>query len=168
MARFTGFYVAGEIITTFSVRGPGGSSVSIPGLTGPAAFPFIFSSGRSEGEFLNIAQNVDQAMTVGADGEAVASITYNKSGNIVVTVMEGSLLNVAFSLAYKALTNQSLPSKFVIGCTIVDPNSPGTLINAPQCILSRSADVAYDATPGTKTWTLLAAELENNHGARVF
>lgn len=168
--RFAGFYAPGAVTIVIGVPvGPAPfAQVAIPGLEGPAAFPFVLS-GRASDEFFTAARNVDTvSMEVGTDGEAVANVTFDRSGTLTLVVMRSSYLNIALSLAHRALENPINPLFFTFPVEYTDPYSIGSNVVAQNCIIQRPADLSLGATQGNNTWTLLSHDTTISHGARTF
>lgn len=169
MGRTAGFYVPGAVqIVIGSPFGPGGIPVVIPNLPQGVNFPFVMS-GRASDEFANADQNTDTVtQEVGLDGEVVYSVTYDRSGTLTITAMKSSFINIALSLAHKALRNPVVPLVFLLPVKFNDPFAVGKTMNARDCVIQRAPPMSFAATEGTNAWTLLAADMDINHGARVF
>ena len=167
--RFAGFYVPGSVnISIGSPLGPGGAAVVIPNLPLGVSFPFNVT-GRATDEFVSGSQTVDTAaMLVGADGEAVVTLSADKSGMITVTLMASSIVNIALTLAHKAMSNPLAPLLFTFPVSVVDPNSLATVFEGNNCVIQRAPDFAFSGTERTNAWVFLTPEYAAAHGARIF
>ena len=167
--RFAGFYVPGSVnISIGSPLGPGGAAVVIPNLPFGVSFPFNVT-GRATDEFVSGDQTVDTAtMLTGADGEAVVTLSADKSGMITVTLMESSLVNLALTLAHKALSNPIAPLLFTFPVIVTDPNSLAMVFEGNNCIIKKAPPFAFSGTARTNAWEFLTPEYTASHGARIF
>jgi hypothetical protein len=167
--RFAGPYVPGLVqIIVGAPVGALGAAVIIPNLPQGATFPLLIT-GRAADNFVNASQTTDSAsLTVGADGEAVANISFDKSGAITISLMASSLNNLAFSAAHALMTNSVQPVFFTFPVTIKDPNATGDLVTGANCLFQRAPDYQRGAAEGTNAWTLLSPALRILHGARIF
>ena len=169
MPRHAGFYIPGAVqILIGSPVGFGGASVAIPGLPPGANFPFVMS-GRASDEFASADRSVDSVtMQVGIDGEGVYVVTFDRSGELTVTVMESSFLNIALSTAHNAATNPKNPLLFTLPVKFNDPFALNKSMTARSCVIKRPPPMSFSGTAGTNAWSLLSIDMEINHGARVF
>ena len=168
-SRNAGFYVPGAVQVILGAPiGLGGLAVVIPNLPAGVGFPFLMS-GRASDEFASADQTEDTvSLEVGADGEGVYVLSFNRSGTLVITVMKTSFLNVGLSFAHNAMRNQANPLIFTIPVTYKDPFAIGSKMSAKACVLQRSPPMTFGASVGTNAWTLLTHDLEINHGANAF
>ena len=168
MPRHAGFYIPGAVqILIGSPVGPLGAAVLIPGLPPGVTFPFIMS-GRASDEFASADRSVDSVtMEVGIDGEGVYVVTFDRSGELTITVMESSFLNIALSLAHNALTSNN-PLLFTLPVTFNDPFALNKKMTARSCVIKRPPPMTFSGTAGTNAWSLMSIDMEINHGARTF
>lgn len=167
--RFAGPYIPGLVqIVVGAPVGPLGANVVIPNLPAGATFPLLIT-GRASDNFSNASQSTDSvSLTVGADGEVVANVSFDKTGSMTVTLMASSLNNLAFSAAHALLTNPITPVFFTFPVTIKDPNAVGDLVSGANCVFQRAPDHVRGAQEGTNSWVFLSADLRIMHGARIF
>lgn len=169
MPRFAGFYVPGQVnINIGTPVGFGAAEVLVPGLPLGVGFPFDIS-GRATDEFFNMDQNVDTVtLEAGVDGEVVYSVTYDQTSTVTINVMKSSFVNIALSAAHNAIRNPIEPLLFTFPVRAFDPNAVGRFGEAQNCIVQRNPPLAFGATEGENSFTLLAATSIISHGARVF
>jgi len=167
--RFAGPYVPGLVqIIVGAPVGALGAAVIIPNLPQGATFPLLIT-GRAADSFVTATQTTDTtSFTVGADGESVANISYDKTGSITISLMASSLNNLALSAAHALLSNSVQPLFFTFPVTIKDPNAKGDLVTGANCVIQRAPDYTRGAAEGTNSWVLLSAALRLLHGARIF
>ena len=167
--RFAGPYVPGlvQIIVGAPIAALG-AAVVIPNLPPGATFPLLIT-GRAADSFVTGTQTTDSmSLTVGADGEVVANVSFDKTGSLTISLMASSLNNLAFSAAHALLTNSIAPVFFTFPVTVKDPNAKGDLVTGANCNFQRAPDYTRGAAEGTNSWVLLSAALRILHGARIF
>lgn len=138
-----GIVVASTILALL----PGGSGYK---------FPFVVSA-KAAGTYVTAQRNVDvNTMTSGADGKVVGTINRDKSGTIVVTVMQYSPTATLFTAMLLA---QEEGLDFVFESNVVDLNS-GIKYSGHQCrVKGYSVKTLSSDAANTLEYTILASEL---------
>lgn len=124
-------------------------------------FAGILIAGYADGEFVRIAQEVDNFSDVGGtDGEVSRSRSKDRRGTITFVLMQTSSVNAQLS----AVANRDLLEDNGAGVaeTTVRDRQGGSLYFAAESWISRPPDASFDRTATSREWTIRCAKLERN------
>ena len=114
-------------------------------------------TGYAEGTFITVSRDEDSFMKkVGSDGEVARAANANRSGTVVVTLMQTSSGNDALS----ALLLADEATRAGIGALIMKDNSGATLAFGSDAWVRKAADVVMGKEVESREWTLDIGRLE--------
>lgn len=134
----------------------------------PAAIIIIVANqiieGFMDGTFCNVAWDEDTFTPfTGAGGETARVRNRNRSGKIVITLMQGSPGNDILS----SLHNTDLLTGVPPGAALVKDSLGRTLIGGPNCYLSKLPDTQYGKDYQGREWTIIVPKLEGVVGGNL-
>lgn len=114
-------------------------------------------TGLAEGTFVTV-RRAEDAFTkqVGADGEVTRSKTNNRSGEIEITLQQGSADNDYLSAL--ALQDENLGTG-VVPVNIID-RSGTTVASAKDSWIRKIAEAGFGRDAGERTWTIDCAVID--------
>lgn len=134
----------------------------------PAAITIIVANqiieGFMDGTFANVTWDEDSFTPfTGAGGETARVRNRNRSGKIVITLMQGSPGNAILS----ALHNQDLLLGVPPGAAMIKDNLGTTLLGGPNCYVQKLPDTAYAKDYQGREWTIVVPKLEGVVGGNL-
>lgn len=122
-------------------------------------FAGVPASGFADGEFITCARNEPAfELEIGADGEGVRSKTNNRSGQMTLTLIQGSAVNDLLSQI--ANVDENSPNGDGIGPFLVKDNSGRTIITASAAWIRERPEVSFARESSAREWVLETANLE--------
>lgn len=120
----------------------------------PAEVAVIFAGkiieGYADGTFVNISRAEDSfVLKVGADGQATRAKTNNRSGEVVLTLAQGSPSNDFLSAAILADEESGAGA----GPLLVRDGSGRTVVSAATAWVRKPADASFGKEPTDRTWS---------------
>ena len=114
-------------------------------------------TGKADGTFVVVARNNDAFIVkTGADGEGARSQSNDKSGTIVVTVLQTSVFNDVLSAVHKL---DELQGDGVFAILVKDRNGT-SLAKAGTAWVRKFADISYAREIEEWTWTIETNNLD--------
>lgn len=113
-------------------------------------------TGFADGTFVTVSRNSDTfTPVIGADGEVARTKSSDRSGTIVVTLMQSSNGNDLLSGLHVA-DEASMTGAFPAAITDTEGR---TVLMSDTCWIQKPADSEYGKELGSREWTIYAANL---------
>lgn len=97
-------------------------------------------------------------ITTAADGSAVVNKMEGKSGTVTIDVLQTSEAN-RWLTKFTNYLNNAPSNRFALGSLVITaPDGENTTCNA--VVPQKMADTVYDAEAQTRSWAMLAAEID--------
>lgn len=119
------------------------------------------SAASEEGITIDPTDDIN-ALTVGADGSPMHSLSANKSGTVTVRLLKTSPVNSKLSALY-ALQTASPASHGQNTITVVTTNG-GDVVTCQQCAFKRAPSLNYAKDGGTNEWVFDAGIIDRTLG----
>lgn len=133
------------------------------GIIGPGVIANLGDGAAVSDEGIEIAYAGDiNAMTIGADGEGMHSLSADRSGTITVNLLKTSPMNKVLSAAV-AFQRSTPASHGQNTITIVD-KLRGDVITAQGCAFRRVPDVSYGKEARMVAWQFDSLKIETTLG----
>lgn len=134
----------------------------------PAAITIIIAGqiieGYMDGTFVEVTRDEDTFTPVtGSGGESARTRNRNKTGKIVITLMQGSPSNAVLSAMHNTDEVLGVPP----GPAMVKDNLGTTVLGGDACYLLKPADVQFGKDYSGRQWTIVVPKLEGTVGAAL-
>lgn len=135
----------------------------------PKDYPLVFNGilieGFADGTFITIEETAPGfSSTVGAYGDVVHARSWDRRGTCRFTVQQTSEVNKRLSDMYNADRDGVVSG---VGEFSLSSKNGDTLHQGSKARLVASPPGTFDATPGTREWTIEIADLQMVHAGQA-
>lgn len=117
----------------------------------------VILTGYADGTFITVSRDEDSFMKkVGADGEVARTANANRSGTLVLTLLQSSSGNDALS----AMLLADETSRSGIGAIIIKDNSGTTIAAGADAWIKKLANAEFGKELGSREWTIDVGRLD--------